>query len=238
MANMNVARQIDWELLEFKKQTFNLILLDGPYEINYNNREWDKPNSIDWGFLFLMSKIWLKNNGNVILFTGWSNLKKMLTISSSYFNLQNIITWDRVKTRRAKDKNLTSASEFILWFTKKNLEEKNIILNKEDSLTKKSTSGMGHKNGSRYRRLSNVWTDIPPIVPWSEEYTGYDCQKPLALIRRIIRLFSNPSDTIGDFFCGSGTTAEASIIEKRNYFCSDINSKAIEITNNRIKKYT
>jgi hypothetical protein len=38
---------------------------------------------------------------------------------------------------------------------------------------------MGAKNGRATRALSNVWTDISPIVPWSKEKVSHPTQKPV-----------------------------------------------------------
>jgi len=44
------------------------------------------------------------------------------------------------------------------------------------------------------------------VATASKEKTGYPTQKPLGIIDRIIRVSSNPEDTVLDFFAGSGTT--------------------------------
>lgn len=57
--------------------------------------------------------------------------------------------------------------------------------------------------------LQDIWTDIRPIHNLAEERMGYATQKPLALLERIIRASSNPSDVVFDPFCGCATTLEA-----------------------------
>lgn len=57
------------------------------------------------------------------------------------------------------------------------------------------------------RRIDDVWR-IPCLQPADKsENTGFRTQKPLALLRRIVRTSSNENSLIADFFCGSGTTA-------------------------------
>ena len=40
----------------------------------------------------------------------------------------------------------------------------------------------------------------------SNERTNFPTQKPVELLKRIIKASSNENDLIADFFCGSGTT--------------------------------
>jgi DNA modification methylase len=95
---------------------------------------------------------------------------------------------------------------------------------------------MGAKNGSEYRRLTNVWYDISPVAPMSKEYNGYPCQKPIALMERIITVFSNKGDTVLDFFCGSGTTGIACQNLNRKFILADNSEEAINLSLERINK--
>src|SRR5258706_16402893 len=55
--------------------------------------------------------------------------------------------------------------------------------------------------------LQNDWGDIRAVA--KGEALGYQTQKPLALLERIIRASSNEGDLILDPFCGCGTAIEA-----------------------------
>jgi len=227
-------------LKKIEDNSIDLICGDPPYGINYNKNEWDNLNSFDPFIFFGESFSKLKKNGNLIVFSGWSNINRLLNAYENLllhgmpYLLKNIITWDRQKTKNGGLKNFTSAAEFILWITKGD----HYTFNKEDSkIVKKTKGGYGTKNGSIFRRTSNVWTGISPIHYKSKEYTGYDCQKPLALMQKIIRIFSNPGDTVLDLFCGSGSTLEAAKIEGRNYIGGDSSDEAIKISTKRLEKY-
>lgn len=54
--------------------------------------------------------------------------------------------------------------------------------------------------------LSDVWDDISHLHQKDPERTGYDTQKPEALLCRILLASSRPGDWVCDFFSGSGTT--------------------------------
>jgi len=179
--------------LEFIKKipenSIDVIITDPPYGINYD--KWDKLN-LKW--IKETSRI-LKENGSVWCFCGWSHVEKVKKEMEKYFILRNWIIWDRIKGRGAKY-NFISTREDILWLTKSD----NYIFNKQSSNIKKKTGGMGLKNKDMYRKLSNVWTDISPIVPWSKEKVNHPSQKPLKLIERIIEVSSNKNNIILDPF--------------------------------------
>ncbi len=75
---------------------------------------------------------------------------------------------------------------------------------------------------------TDVWWQT--IVPTnSRERTGYPTQKPLAILERIVRVHSNPGDTVLDCFAGSGTTGEAALKHGRNAVLIDNNPEAIQV---------
>lgn len=82
--------------------------------------------------------------------------------------------------------------------------------------------------------LQDIWTDIAPIQPQSGERAGYDTQKPLALLERIISLSSNEGDLICDLFAGSGTTAVAAERLKRRWIVADLGRFAIHTSRKRL----
>jgi len=79
-----------------------------------------------------------------------------------------------------------------------------------------------------------VWTDIPPVNSQAKEDTGYDTQKPEALLERIIRASSNEGDLVADFFCGSGTTGAVAERLGRRWIMCDLGRFAIHTTRKRL----
>lgn len=61
------------------------------------------------------------------------------------------------------------------------------------------------------RLLSDLWVDgeIQPLQGGTEEYVNFLSQKPVSLLKRIIKLYPKKDATILDFFAGSGTTGIA-----------------------------
>ncbi|MBI1928000.1 site-specific DNA-methyltransferase [Candidatus Poribacteria bacterium] len=84
------------------------------------------------------------------------------------------------------------------------------------------------------RAVANIWDDIPPVNSQAKEDSGYDTQKPEALLERIIQASSNEGDLVADFFCGSGTTAAVAEKLGRKWIVSDLGKFAIHTTRKRM----
>tara|TARA_Y100000310_G_C20572104_1_gene758583 strand:+ start:539 stop:1258 length:720 start_codon:yes stop_codon:yes gene_type:complete len=220
---LNILSKID-------DNSIDLIAIDPPYEIDYDNNDWDT-KQLNWSILSDEYYRILKSTGNLVIFQGWSNVCETKSILEQKFILNNWIIWDRIKGRGAKT-NVVSTREDILWFSK----EKDYTYNKIYSNIKKKTGGMGNKNGQENRALSNVWTDISPIVPWSKEKENHPTQKSLKLMERIVTIFSNENDIVLDSFMGSGTTIHACINLNRNFIGIEKDKEYFQISENRIKK--
>ena len=210
--------------------SIDLIATDPPYEINFENLDWDK-KKIAWEEIALEFNRVLKPSGNLILFQGWSEVINTRLHFDKHFTLKNWIIYDRIKGRGAKT-NLVSTREDILWYVK---DETKYTYNKIPSTIKKKTGGtIGRKNGCAYRALSNVWTDISPIVPWSSERVKHPTQKPLSIMERIVTIYSDLGDAVLDPFMGSGTTMVAAKKLGRHYIGGDISLDYVEIALERL----
>ena len=74
---------------------------------------------------------------------------------------------------------------------------------------------------------TNVW-EIERLIGNAKERVGHPTQKPLDVIRRLVRGLSYPGSIVMDFFAGSGTTGIAAIEEMRNSILVDNDPKTIE----------
>jgi DNA modification methylase len=75
---------------------------------------------------------------------------------------------------------------------------------------------------------------VPALNPMAIERTGYPTQKPVELLERLIKALTPPNGTVGDFFCGSGTTLVAAKNLGRRYIGCDVNPAAVEIARKRL----
>jgi site-specific DNA-methyltransferase (adenine-specific) len=92
---------------------------------------------------------------------------------------------------------------------------------------------VGPEKAARGKLPTDVWWHT--IVPTnSKERTGYAAQKPLGVVRRIVRAHSRPGDLCLDFFAGSGTLGEAAAREGRAFLLIDSNPEAVEVMRKRL----
>lgn len=73
------------------------------------------------------------------------------------------------------------------------------------------------------------------VSPNGQEKTGYPTQKPRGVLDRIVRVHSNPGDTVLDFFAGSGTTGESAIMNNRHAVLVDNNEEAMRVMEARFR---
>jgi DNA modification methylase len=81
----------------------------------------------------------------------------------------------------------------------------------------------------------DIWSDIKPIS--SKERLGYETQKPLALLRRIIQTSSNLGDLVLDPFCGCGTALVAAEELGRSWIGIDITYLAVNVMARRLQDH-
>jgi hypothetical protein len=90
---------------------------------------------------------------------------------------------------------------------------------------------------ARGKTPTDVWWHT--IVPTSgKEKTGYPTQKPLGILRRIVRVHSEPNDVVLDFFAGSGTTGEAAALEGRRFVLVDDAASAVKTCKERLERWS
>jgi len=76
--------------------------------------------------------------------------------------------------------------------------------------------------------VPDLWTDISPINSQAKERLGYNTQKPVKLLERVIASSSNPGDVVLDPFAGCATTLEAAHRLGRAWIGIDIAIHAIK----------
>ena len=81
--------------------------------------------------------------------------------------------------------------------------------------------------------LQNLWDDVPPIHSRSAERLGFQTQKPVALLERIISTSSNSGDVVLDPFCGCGTAMHAAHKLERRWIGIDVTHLAIGLIRRR-----
>ncbi|HQA08170.1 MAG TPA: site-specific DNA-methyltransferase [Syntrophomonadaceae bacterium] len=97
--------------------------------------------------------------------------------------------------------------------------------------------GDRYKLDSRGALLQDWWIDIPKILsPTAGNNWKFPTQKPVELVQRIIQASTMENSLVGDFYCGSGTSAEACENLGRRWIMSDNSMYAIQTSIHRLIK--
>lgn len=164
-------------------------------------------------------------HGHRPLFKAMELIEKFSTLTS-----RDMIAW---KKRRAYgvDTSYLFCREEIVWYSasskRKQIRFNIPLLDEErgyDGFNKK------YKAKSKFKRVSNVWADIPELFK-----TEIECQKPVPLLERIVATHSHPGDTVVDLFCGSGTTKVAANNLGRKFYGCEQEASLVVSGNKRTK---
>jgi len=95
---------------------------------------------------------------------------------------------------------------------------------------------VGARKAERGKTLTDTWwhTIVPP---GGKERTGYPTQKPLGILRRIVRTSSPAGGLVADFFAGSGTTGIAALEAGRRFLLVDESEEALRVMAQRFGAY-
>lgn len=120
----------------------------------------------------------------------------------------------------------------ILWYTR-DPEKYTFNLNECDRIPYMAPGLVGAEKAARGKTPTDVWWHTI-VSPTGKEKTGYATQKPLGILERIVRVHSNPGDTVLDFFAGSGTAAAAAAKHGRAFCMVDESDEAVAVMENRL----
>jgi site-specific DNA-methyltransferase (adenine-specific) len=82
--------------------------------------------------------------------------------------------------------------------------------------------------------VHELWDDISPINSQAKERLGFQTQKPIALLERIIKSCSDDGDLVLDPFCGCGTAIVAAEKLRRQWIGIDVTMLAINLVKRRL----
>jgi len=146
---------------------------------------------------------------------------------------QNEIIWAYDYGARST-KRWPAKHDNILWYTR-NPKQYTFNLQGSDRIPYMAPGLVGAVKAARGKTPTDVWWHTI-VSPTGKEKTGYPTQKPLGILERIIRVHSNPGDTVLDFFAGSGTTGVAAARNDREYILIDQNPEAVKLMRKRLRE--
>lgn len=183
------------------------------------NEEWDIDVPTQW--MAACERV-LKPGGSVVCFGGRQSIYEFAAVGLRLgWRIVNDITWYKPDAApNFTGRMMTESTERALWFCPSG---SNWTYNL--NAAKEMNGGVNFRDVWELRRMHN---DI--------ETRTHPTQKPLDLMLRIVRLFTNEGDTIVDPFFGSGTTGDAARRLGRHYIGGDITSKYVNAARERLSR--
>lgn len=118
------------------------------------------------------------------------------------------------------------------------IERKNPANVRPDTTGPNKSSNYGeYAVGGGFRTVSREETYPRSVVDFSNDIGRrglHPTQKPIELMRYLVRTYTNPGDVVLDMCCGSGTTLLAAKQEGRHYIGCDREAKYVEIARERL----
>lgn len=177
----------------------------------------------------------LKPNGSLYFHIDYREVHYCKVLLDQIFgrdSFLNEIIWAYDYGARSK-KKWPAKHDNILWYAK-NPTDYCFNFEQLDRIPYLAPGLVGKEKAARGKTPTDTWWHT--IVPTNgREKTGYPTQKPLGIIRRIIRASSQPGDLVLDFFAGSGTTGVACLENERQFIMMDNNPQSIHVMAERFK---
>ena len=193
----------------------------------------------------------LKPTGSLYLHcdpTASHYLKRLLDNIFGPANFSNEFVWAYPRPGTKYQKQLPRTHDTIFWYSRSNrawmfntdpiripYSQSTLERGKYSVATSKVTKGISKRVLPVGGKCPEDWWQIPMIQGNAQERLGYETQKPLALLERIIKASSNEGDVVLDPFCGCGTAVVAAQKLNRRWIGIDITHLAINLMRNRLK---
>ena len=222
------------KVLDDYNSFFDLIIADPPFGIDFDKSyheygadgfilyedkfEGDEYEKFSYKWI---SKCYeaLKPNGCMYIVSGWTNIGAILNaIKNTNFVLKNHIIWFFEWGVFTNKKYITS--HYHIPFLVK--EEKSYTFKPQYSNPKTKRKGFKYEKDVWYWPKYNRGNDTDHIK-------GHPCQLPIILMKKMIKISSNPGNWVGDIFSGSGGTLLACRELGRHCISIERNSDYLEI---------
>lgn len=217
-----------------------MVLCDLPYGVTRNS--WDKP--IDLHSLWALYEMVVKPNGAILLFgSGMFTAKLMLSNQKDWrYNL----IWEKNQPSgflNAKRMPMRAHEDICVFYRK--LPIYNPQMSQGVRKVATATHKRNSKHGDSYGKYTAVSYDSDKRYPRSvirfpldtQKSALHATQKPVDLCEYLIRMYTNPGDTVLDNCMGSGSTGIACVKCGRNFIGIENDPSIYQIAAQRIKEY-
>lgn len=221
-------------------KSINAIICDLPYGTTCNK----------WDCILPFEALWeqyeriITDNGAIVLFTQMPFTAKV--VASNYPLFKYEIIWVKNYVTGHLNANFAplKTHENILIFSKAAAAYSSNCMTYNPQKTKcrgyvsKSNANNTSSNYGKQKAWENIITESCPIdvVEFPRDPDrSHPTQKPVNLLRYLIRTYTNAGETVLDNCMGSGTTAVACVMEERNFIGFEIVEDYYNIAVNRVK---
>ena len=197
----------------------------------------------------------MSETGVIFLHVDWRMQARLRIMMDEVFgenNFMNEIIWTYQTGGRAR-KYFSRKHDVILFYRKGPAYRfyiENVPISRTDA-RRNHMKRQVDKDGRVYRTIKSggkvykyydddpvypgdVWDDVIHLQQKDPQRTGYDTQKPLKLLERIVLCSTRPGDIVCDLTCGSGTALEAAAINGRNFVGVDMSPLAVQTARRRL----
>lgn len=209
----------------------DLIICDLPYNVTQNK----------WDVLIARDELWaqykriIKPNGAILLFGQDKFTASMMLSAPRGWHRYNLI-WDKVLKSGFLNANkmpLRQHEDIMVFYGKPPTYNPQMEAGEGKNHSKGSCVGSGANetfSNRSYGNYNSVESDYgtmkfpSSILRFPKPHPSvalHSTQKPVELLRYLIRTYSNPSDIVLDNCCGTGTTLIAAKQEGRSYIGID-----------------
>jgi len=179
----------------------------------------------------------LKTSGSLYLHLDYREVHYAKVVGDQIFgreNFLNEIIWAYDYGGKPKNRWPAKHDNILVWAKKKGSHVFNVDdIDREPYM---APGMVGPEKAARGKLPTDCWWHTI-VSPTGKEKTGYPTQKPLPVLKRIIRASSPPGGLVLDCFAGSGTTGEACLALGRNFILVDSNLPAIRVMRDRFAPY-
>lgn len=227
-----------------KDNSIDLILADLPYGTTAS--KWDK--IIDFDQLWKQYRRVISEKGAIVLFSSGMFTNKLINSQSDLYRYKWIWVKNRVSNfLNAKNRPMTKYEEICVF-------SKGITANTKNTSLKMNYFPQGlkpvyrvhHDSPDRFDSLSGKrpghhttvqkWTNYPNDVLFfeCEKNKTHPNQKPLGLLKYLIKTYTGEKMTVLDNTMGSGSTGVAAVNLNRNFIGMELDKDYFKIAQERI----
>lgn len=177
-------------LRRIKDDTAAAVITDPPFGIGYEDRNGRSILNDDRPFIWWMREAFriVRDRGCMLCFCRWDvqDIFKM-AVSASGFRLRSQVIWDKVAYGQGDLTATFSPQHEVIWFATK----------------------------GRFRFPDGRPSSVIRVPRPHYKHRSHPTEKPVELMRQLVRAVTSPGDLVVDPFAGSGVTGEACIMEGR-----------------------